>query len=276
MSSNACLVIQKDGETSGEHKVSDGITIGRSDSNVICLNHRAVSRLHAYVRMSEKGLFIEKRSSFSPLKVNGADTDNSMLSPGDVIGIGPYLIYVRGESSRQTVNQMEPAPSLGEVSPEETTILPKGNDGPAGTVVVEGVNTSEGTESADGANSLEINLQAVTDSSAVPEGMVTQEEGVLSEASLEQDSLVSGDSRADSKTTVFSLKDVKAKLVFIEGTANVTEIEIEGNNPVTIGRSKQCDVIVEDKKASLLYKNKNHVAVFTNTQGKKDVLKIKR
>lgn len=53
----------------------------------------------------------------------------------------------------------------------------------------------------------------------------------------------------DAATKILSNEEVRATLQFKHGDANLTEIEI-GSDEITIGRSKKCDVILTDKKAS--------------------------
>ena len=68
----------------------------------------------------------------------------------------------------------------------------------------------------------------------------------------------------DAKTKLTAVSHVRAVLVFRDGAANVTEYEIN-KNEVSIGRSKNCDIVINDKKASrkhvVIQKLGNHFVI---------------
>lgn len=104
------LVLQRpDGEElvyALEHGRS--ITLGRDAGNTIVLASQFVSKRHALVSWTPRGLRIEDQDSANGLTVNGLTVHAAQLSPGDVIQIGDQrLVYeVEGQESA-------PAPAPG-------------------------------------------------------------------------------------------------------------------------------------------------------------------
>src|SRR6185503_390085 len=54
----------------------------------------------------------------------------------------------------------------------------------------------------------------------------------------------------DASTKVLSSGDLKAKLLLKSGVASTTEFEFENKEEISIGRGRDCDIIVDGKKVS--------------------------
>ena len=78
------------------YQVAPGETlIGRSDACAIVVKHSSVSRLHAALRLTDKGLLIEDLGSRNGTAVNGKRLDGPRwLTPGDVIILGQMVVDV--------------------------------------------------------------------------------------------------------------------------------------------------------------------------------------
>jgi len=107
------LVLQRpDGEElvyALEHGRS--ITLGRDASNTIVLASQFVSKRHALVSWTPRGLRIEDQDSANGLTVNGLTVHAAQLSPGDVIQIGDQRLVYEVEG-RESV----PAPVPGQAA----------------------------------------------------------------------------------------------------------------------------------------------------------------
>ena len=78
------------------YQVPPGETlIGRSDACAIVVKHSSVSRLHAALRLTDKGLLIEDLGSRNGTAVNGKRLDGPRwLAAGDVIILGQMVVDV--------------------------------------------------------------------------------------------------------------------------------------------------------------------------------------
>ncbi len=88
------------------------ITLGRDAANTIVLESQFVSKRHALVSWSPRGVRIEDQDSANGLTVNGLTVHAAQLSAGDVIQIGDQrLVYeVEGQAAA-------PPPSAGGTAP---------------------------------------------------------------------------------------------------------------------------------------------------------------
>src|SRR6185295_5852482 len=59
--------------------------------------------------------------------------------------------------------------------------------------------------------------------------------------------IVTGPVDQDASTKVLSSTDLKAKLLLKSGVASTTEFEFENKGEISIGRGRDCDIIVDDK-----------------------------
>jgi pSer/pThr/pTyr-binding forkhead associated (FHA) protein len=72
-----------------EHRLYDGVVIGRAPECDLALDDPLVSRRHARVLVSDLGVAIEDLDSSNGVYVNGVGRrDVTPLHPGDVIQIG--------------------------------------------------------------------------------------------------------------------------------------------------------------------------------------------
>lgn len=67
------------------------LSIGRTTDNEIVLDSTSVSRVHAVLKLTAKGWFIEDNISKNGIWVNGIAVKKAMLRPGDVIQIGEFV-----------------------------------------------------------------------------------------------------------------------------------------------------------------------------------------
>jgi ABC transport system ATP-binding/permease protein len=75
----------------------DTLRIGRDAGNDLLLDDPNVSRQHAEVRRTGDGAYlIRDLSSRNGTRLNGRPVKSSPMSPGDVIGIGPYRLVFDG------------------------------------------------------------------------------------------------------------------------------------------------------------------------------------
>jgi len=91
------LVIEtEDGEVTVVHVPQDEITIGRNDSNTICLTEQNVSRRHARLFRENGASFVEDTNSANGILLNGNPlSGRSEVRDGDHLQIGDYLIGLR-------------------------------------------------------------------------------------------------------------------------------------------------------------------------------------
>lgn len=85
----ARLVMMSPPAPGAEYALSrDRMRIGRAEDLEIWVNHRSISREHAEVVNEGGRLFIKDLASANGLRVNGSDTRQHELRPGDVIELG--------------------------------------------------------------------------------------------------------------------------------------------------------------------------------------------
>jgi len=86
------LVIQQGLRESEIFPLTGRVTIGRGESNDICLFDERVSRLHAVIQPAGDQGFIEDMGSRNGTYVNGKRIQKTILGHGDMIKIGAVLI----------------------------------------------------------------------------------------------------------------------------------------------------------------------------------------
>ncbi len=64
------------------------LRIGRAEDLEIWVNHRSISREHAEIAVEDGGVFIRDLASANGVRVNGVDTKQGPVRPGDVIELG--------------------------------------------------------------------------------------------------------------------------------------------------------------------------------------------
>jgi len=73
------------------------LLIGRLPDNHLALNHGSVSRRHAKVSVTNRGVFVEDMGSQNGSTINGVPVKQSMpLRPGDILRIGHVPLYYFG------------------------------------------------------------------------------------------------------------------------------------------------------------------------------------
>ncbi|MCC7441628.1 MAG: FHA domain-containing protein [Bdellovibrionales bacterium] len=273
MSAALKLKIFKDGAQVREDLISDKLDVGRGDDCVIQLDDRAISRRHVSIRPVDGGLEVEKRSEFAPLSVNGAECTRALVKGGDVIQIGPYLARVE-EQATQPSPAAKPAQRAAAppAADPPTAILPL--ESPEMAPVAELVVEPEPQTGQEGElpELAPLDLPAAEiaqeQASALEEVPAMEGDGALDglAAPIEASS-GDGDEFAaapamedpagvadpypdeDGATRLTPMGNVRVMLTLDPGKANVTEFEIKGNE-VILGRSKNCEIVLEDKKAS--------------------------
>lgn len=79
------------------------ITIGRAPDNTVVLNHPQVSGHHAYLQLTQGGYRIVDQRSTNKTYINDQQkpVSSQMLTPGDVIRIGPFKLTFTGTQLTQ-------------------------------------------------------------------------------------------------------------------------------------------------------------------------------
>lgn len=76
---------------------TSNLLIGRMPDNHLSLNHGSVSRRHAAVAVTAKGVFIEDLKSQNGTTLNGAPVkEKTAIRPGDIIRIGHVPLFYFG------------------------------------------------------------------------------------------------------------------------------------------------------------------------------------
>src|SRR3954449_7226758 len=74
------------------------VRIGRRSMNHLVIDHRTVSRLHAWVDATDEGVFITDAGSRTGTRVNGRPIESRHpLADGDEVSIGPAKLTFRAE-----------------------------------------------------------------------------------------------------------------------------------------------------------------------------------
>ncbi|MBL7716039.1 MAG: FHA domain-containing protein [Bdellovibrionales bacterium] len=253
MSAAAVLHILKNGETIKSHKVEGEVSLGRGEGCVIRLDDRAISRNHATIRPSATGLQVEKKSDFGSIMVNGADVTQATLKDGDVINMGPFLIRLQMEKEKEKAAEAQavqmaavaaPVAAVAAPPAPEPTALESGlvmPDPAVPTAAVEAV--TQDTSSDAGIPAFQTPLASGNDSGAsmgMPFEQLPQATPVSSDFAEGSD---------DGRTKLTPQANVKVRLLFPPGAANFQEFDIT-KDEISLGRGKNCDIVLEDKKAS--------------------------
>src|SRR5690606_30619082 len=95
----ARLVLQQPSGEALVYAVEQGrsVTIGRDASNTIVLNSPFVSKRHALVTWTARGVRIEDQDSANGISVNGLTVHAAQLSGGDVIQVGDQTLTFETE-----------------------------------------------------------------------------------------------------------------------------------------------------------------------------------
>ncbi len=92
---NKYIIIREDLVQDPVTIITDGLLIGRLQECELLLNHPAVSRAQAGVKLINGNYFLFSLRPSNPVKINGkAVEENEALAPGDVLEVGPFLLEV--------------------------------------------------------------------------------------------------------------------------------------------------------------------------------------
>ncbi|MCM2276607.1 MAG: FHA domain-containing protein [Oligoflexia bacterium] len=248
------LDILRDGERIRSCPIEGEIVLGRSEGCVIRLDDRAISRQHAVFRAVAGGVQVEKRSEFAPMMVNGSEVTSAVLKDGDVISIGPYLLRLAAEKAQEeTFDKQQSAGALAEVAPGLTESVASPPLPPVDLAAETGPVEQTPPEELPVAG---LALSDNEEAPAVP-GLADGPEpdfpaprlgdltGPVSAGTGSTPEMIDDDAR----TKMVASEKVNVRLVFKEGDANVTELELT-QDEVSIGRGKTCDIVLNDKKSS--------------------------
>lgn len=283
MSTAQKLTILRDGALISELEISHEVSLGRDSGNVIHLNDRAVSRKHAVLQPVSDGLQLVRKSRFGEMRVNGENCTSAVLKTGDILQIGPYQIKVGQKEKLEPKFDDRPIEStvpekvfepeeLEKPQMAETQELPLSEadfslDNGLSSEVVEGPLEGAGAVpniSIDPPASEEAPLQIDNSASKVEDvGSSTESNAIEnfsigdpvpggaepSASEIKMDSAGAFDSASDGKTRLTSVGSLKVLLKFKPGTASVLEYEMSGAEAY-LGRSSECDVVINDKRAS--------------------------
>src|SRR5688500_6281909 len=92
---NKYVIIREDLMQDPVTIVTEGLLIGRLPECELRLNHPAVSRAQAGIRGFDDASFLFNLRPSNPIKLNGKLVEqNTALSPGDVLEVGPFLLQI--------------------------------------------------------------------------------------------------------------------------------------------------------------------------------------
>jgi pSer/pThr/pTyr-binding forkhead associated (FHA) protein/tetratricopeptide (TPR) repeat protein len=265
MSAAKLLSIFKDGETITETVIDREAMIGRADDCVIRLDDRAISRQHLSVKPSGDGVQVERRSEFAPLSVNGVEVTRAIVKEGDVVAIGPYLLRVKDtveESEPQALQAPQPLPveitnvkAAAEASVESQVELP--DLGAPSASETPSANPVESAPPAELEASPPAELSASVEGSS-ENGALLLDGGIHNDPPAEANAQQAPETPTfedpavadeDARTRIVATNRVQARLVFPAGAANVETFEMD-RDEVSIGRGKNCDIVLNDKRSS--------------------------
>lgn len=270
MSAAPVLKITRNGETVKEVQIEGEAVLGRSEGCVIRLEDRAISRQHVVFRPTADGVQVEKKSEFAPLTVNGSECTRAIVKEGDVISIGPYLMRIAPGKGGSENHASIPAPKLTEVPTAQKEILggdpsissplapalpaqkdsaPLPEGGPE--LAISGDPAGSGVPEIAGLSpALQESASPESGPDLVLEPPSNEEEGtdfVASGSVSDQPSMQIADENAATK--VNTIGKVSVRLVFKPGTSDYAEYPLNEDR-VTLGRGKNCTIVLNDKKAS--------------------------
>ena len=111
-------------ETAGNGGSSLIFLLGRSAECHVQLDDKQVSRVHAEISYQGGNWSLKSTSEFSSIRLNGTSTTQSILSEGDLVSVGPFILQIIDVASLEQTNGVEDDTSTND--PYETrTILEK-------------------------------------------------------------------------------------------------------------------------------------------------------
>lgn len=238
------------------------LILGRAEGADIRLDDRAVGREHALFLVSSGGVSVQKKSKFGRLSVNGAETSEAVLKPGDVISIADFLVrieegtVIRSTAAVKPSNEVtQPEGIAADQAPDLATV-PEGNTPPLGqtleAIPVDG-NFMAGHQGIETAEPMQLGepgmespaMESQPEESIKMEAPMAEAGGELPEMQMDNGFAAEGGDR----TAMISVGAVDCELVFNAGEANVERFKL--NKPeIAIGRGSTCDIVITDKKSS--------------------------
>ena len=92
---NKYVIIREDLVQDPVTIITDGLLIGRLQECELLLNHPAVSRAQAGIKLIDENYFLFSLRPSNPAKLNGKAVEESeALAPADLLEIGPFLLQV--------------------------------------------------------------------------------------------------------------------------------------------------------------------------------------
>jgi predicted component of type VI protein secretion system len=90
------IVLTDDGPVEEFPLAEQRISIGRDETNAVCLGDKSVSRHHATLKRVFRGFLLEDEQSTNGTRVNGKLITKQFLNHGDLIEIGKYHLRYYG------------------------------------------------------------------------------------------------------------------------------------------------------------------------------------
>ncbi len=253
-------------------------TIGRADSCDIRINDHAVGREHAVISLRDHVLYLKKKSKFGLMSLNGEPTNEAEVHPGDIISIANYRMELKEEATQlsaavQTLSEpskplydadafIANATETPSVEIKSETITPEVGTGIhiektdddlfATPPQSQTQSNTENKQNADDGIKLEMTndvAQAATDNSVKSDSPSIELNlgGIGAQSSSAN--AVAAIALPDDKTAPIAKSKVAARLIFKPGDANHMEYILE-KDEVSIGRSEECDIVLNDRLSS--------------------------
>jgi pSer/pThr/pTyr-binding forkhead associated (FHA) protein/tetratricopeptide (TPR) repeat protein len=245
MSAALRLVILRDGRELQALSLDRELSVGRGEACAVRLQDQKISRSHLVLVPGAGGVRLEGKSRFSPIRVNGVETDAAQLKAGDCVEVGPFQLRLEGSGPPAPARVPEPQPPSPLLSPlPEVSPVPSVEAAEEPSLTLGDATPAEG-DGSDFSVATPLDDQGGAGSPEVSQSL-GEPETPLPEAVLEAPQ---SDFSDDGKTRVTTALRIAAKLIIPPGKANVTEIEMI-RDEITIGRKRECDVVLSDKRAS--------------------------
>src|SRR2546426_4373351 len=75
--------------------ITDGLLIGRLVECELLLNHPAVSRVQAGIKVADENYYLFALRPSNPVKLNGKAVEhNEALAAGDILEVGPFILEI--------------------------------------------------------------------------------------------------------------------------------------------------------------------------------------
>jgi len=121
----ARLVCQSGDETGREYTLSDGIVLGRSSSNPICVDDHLASREHCKIVKEEDRYRLVDLESHNGTRVNEVKTRRHELLSGDVIRIGKIKFRFESDGPPITMSGKDPGQVKVDTPQRKRLFVPK-------------------------------------------------------------------------------------------------------------------------------------------------------